>query len=420
MASFRHSQYYDGIDAVRSSMGQDNGMRQVHPRDVPRGITPQHLVGNRRTSTFIRDPRTNALAERRVDEARGRANQNWNIASNAVQGASAFGDAAQRREKGRTPAGWGNPLNMASEVMLGTPRQVSPRSLRERKRATTASANKRGDSAIARDIRKRNEQDGLTPSRFGRKRAQNNMRQRHSLEDDFRTLSQQLRNTEGYYFGTMQDQYYQKMIEKAKGELGDSVSDERIQTLARQYYDRRYHPGRNQGSRSSSSSGSRSSSTSSRPSHGGPAPLSIPPEIRERSDHPKWFLGPITLSLMTDPVILSSGFTYERSAITAWLRTHKKDPVTNTKLKNFNLTPNMALRHSISAHITRMANTPVQQNKPNNKPNNKKTMKKKGKGRSGKGRSGKGGARNVKTRRRKKSRRKSRKRKSKKKKKKYK
>ena len=411
MASFRHSQYYDGIDAVRSSMGQDNGMRQVHPRDVPRGITPQHLVGNRRTSTFIRDPRTNALAERRVDEARGRAKQNWNIASNAVQGASAFGDAAQRREKGRTPAGWGNPLNMASERMLGTPRQVSPRSQRERKRATTASANKRGDSAIARDRRKRNEQDGLTPSRSGRKRAQNNMRQRHSLEDDFRTLSQQLRNTEGYYFGTMQDQYYQKMIEKATRELGDSVSDERIQTLATQYYDRRYHPGRNQGSRSSSSSGSRSSSTSSRPSQGGPAPLSIPQKMLNRSDHPNWFLCPITLELMTDPVILSSGQTYERSAITAWLRTHKKDPVSNAPLTNFNLTPNMALRHSISAHITRMANTPVQQNKPNNK----KTMKKKGKGRSGKG-----GARNVKTRRRKKSRRKSRKRKSKKKKKKYK
>ena len=357
MASFTnnpHKNYYDTIDAVEASTGHGAAMKQVRRSDVPRGTRSHSLVGSRGTSTFIRTPETEAIAQRRANEARGRAKQNWTLAKGAVYGASAMKKAGEKREKGRAQAGWSNPLGMVRESM-GGPRAVSPRSEKARKVASTAAANKRSAHPGATERRRREEQDGRTASRSGRRRAQNNMRQKHSLQDDIRALSSQLRATSGYYFGTLRDQYYQKMIEKATSVLGDGASDNAIQTLATQYYDQQYHPGRNQGSRSSSSSGSRSSSTSSRPSHGGPAPLSITQEMLDRSDHPNWFLCPITMELMTDPVILSSGQTYERSAITAHLRRNNKDPVTNFKLKNKNLTPNMALRHSITAHLARLS-----------------------------------------------------------------
>eukprot|EP00243_Klebsormidium_subtile_P005161 TRINITY_DN2029_c0_g2_i4.p1 TRINITY_DN2029_c0_g2~~TRINITY_DN2029_c0_g2_i4.p1 ORF type:complete len:532 (+),score=101.51 TRINITY_DN2029_c0_g2_i4:178-1773(+) len=46
------------------------------------------------------------------------------------------------------------------------------------------------------------------------------------------------------------------------------------------------------------------------------------------SDPPKRFLCPLTHDLMTDPVILSSGIIYERSAIERWLVNHNTCPVT--------------------------------------------------------------------------------------------
>ena len=54
---------------------------------------------------------------------------------------------------------------------------------------------------------------------------------------------------------------------------------------------------------------------------------------------------------MTDPVILSSGQTYQRDAITEHLKRNKKDPMTNKKLDHKNMVPNMALRHAITAHL---------------------------------------------------------------------
>jgi len=62
---------------------------------------------------------------------------------------------------------------------------------------------------------------------------------------------------------------------------------------------------------------------------------------------PKDWLCPITLDLMTDPVIAPDGHTYERYAIEDWLKINKTSPVTNLPLTSNNLIPNIALRSTI-------------------------------------------------------------------------
>merc|ERR1719343_1263956 len=52
------------------------------------------------------------------------------------------------------------------------------------------------------------------------------------------------------------------------------------------------------------------------------------------------FTCPITQEIMVDPVIASDGHTYDRHAITEWLRTHDTSPTTNMRLPNKNLIPN--------------------------------------------------------------------------------
>ncbi|KAF2309142.1 hypothetical protein GH714_000804 [Hevea brasiliensis] len=63
---------------------------------------------------------------------------------------------------------------------------------------------------------------------------------------------------------------------------------------------------------------------------------------------PNHFLCPISLDLMKDPVTLSSGFTYDRSNIEAWLQAGNFTcPVTNQILTSFDLIPNHNLRKMI-------------------------------------------------------------------------
>tara|TARA_B100001121_G_scaffold307466_1_gene329051 strand:- start:2073 stop:4199 length:2127 start_codon:yes stop_codon:yes gene_type:complete len=56
---------------------------------------------------------------------------------------------------------------------------------------------------------------------------------------------------------------------------------------------------------------------------------------------------PITQEIIVDPVILSDGQTYEREAITQWLRTSSKSPITGLPLDNRTLIPNIALKNII-------------------------------------------------------------------------
>ncbi len=62
---------------------------------------------------------------------------------------------------------------------------------------------------------------------------------------------------------------------------------------------------------------------------------------------------PITLVVMNDPVIASDGHTYERSAITKWIREHGKSPQTNQFMRVKDLVPNRAIRSLIEEHLAK-------------------------------------------------------------------
>ncbi|KAJ0987210.1 hypothetical protein J5N97_005566 [Dioscorea zingiberensis] len=63
---------------------------------------------------------------------------------------------------------------------------------------------------------------------------------------------------------------------------------------------------------------------------------------------PEDFRCPITLELMRDPVIVSTGQTYERSSILRWIDCGNRTcPKTQQKLQNITLTPNYVLRSLI-------------------------------------------------------------------------
>ncbi len=65
---------------------------------------------------------------------------------------------------------------------------------------------------------------------------------------------------------------------------------------------------------------------------------------------PEEFLCPITLVVMTDPVMGSDGRTYERAAIVRWLQTNPFSPMTRQPMTIQSLKPNYALRSAIERH----------------------------------------------------------------------
>ncbi|KAL5709100.1 hypothetical protein ACHQM5_019823 [Ranunculus cassubicifolius] len=69
---------------------------------------------------------------------------------------------------------------------------------------------------------------------------------------------------------------------------------------------------------------------------------------------PSYFLCPISLSILKDPVILSTGITYDRENIENWLFSSKNNtcPITKQILVDFELTPNHTLRRLIQAWCT--------------------------------------------------------------------
>jgi hypothetical protein len=50
---------------------------------------------------------------------------------------------------------------------------------------------------------------------------------------------------------------------------------------------------------------------------------------------------------MDDPVILSDGHSYERTAITRWLTSHNTSPKTGEQLRNKNIITNYAIKGAI-------------------------------------------------------------------------
>jgi hypothetical protein len=62
---------------------------------------------------------------------------------------------------------------------------------------------------------------------------------------------------------------------------------------------------------------------------------------------PDEFRCPITMEVMTDPVIGDDGHTYERAAITRALQTNSVSPMTRQRMTVTGLRPNFALRSTI-------------------------------------------------------------------------
>jgi hypothetical protein len=63
-----------------------------------------------------------------------------------------------------------------------------------------------------------------------------------------------------------------------------------------------------------------------------------------QSHIPAEFLCPITTELMEDPVILEDGRSYERSAITKWLTSSQRSPMTGAALEHKHVLPNVNLK----------------------------------------------------------------------------
>ena len=67
---------------------------------------------------------------------------------------------------------------------------------------------------------------------------------------------------------------------------------------------------------------------------------------------PSSFYCPISMELMSDPVVLATGHTYERVCIERWLQQGNRTcPVTGMRLRHLELTPNFALRVAVQASI---------------------------------------------------------------------
>ncbi|CAF1521111.1 unnamed protein product [Adineta ricciae] len=61
------------------------------------------------------------------------------------------------------------------------------------------------------------------------------------------------------------------------------------------------------------------------------------------------FTCPLTKEIFRDPVVLSDGFTYERTAIQQWLDLgNRRSPMTNIELTNVELVPNTVLKHLLN------------------------------------------------------------------------
>uniref|UniRef100_A0A1L8DNJ1 Putative wd40 domain protein n=1 Tax=Nyssomyia neivai TaxID=330878 RepID=A0A1L8DNJ1_9DIPT len=70
------------------------------------------------------------------------------------------------------------------------------------------------------------------------------------------------------------------------------------------------------------------------------------------SDMPLEFICPITHELMTNPVILEDGFSYEESAIDEWFKMGKNtSPMTNLDLSSMETIPNSVLKSNIDKYL---------------------------------------------------------------------
>jgi uncharacterized protein YegL len=75
--------------------------------------------------------------------------------------------------------------------------------------------------------------------------------------------------------------------------------------------------------------------------------------------YPSEFMCPISMDLMTDPVIGTDGHTYERTAITEWITSHNVSPLTRRPMSLADIQPNFALRGALERW--KLSNEPLPQ-----------------------------------------------------------
>lgn len=67
---------------------------------------------------------------------------------------------------------------------------------------------------------------------------------------------------------------------------------------------------------------------------------------------PASFYCPVSMELMSDPVMVATGHTYDRSCIEKWLaQGNRTCPVTGMRLRHLELVPNHALRNAIQVTL---------------------------------------------------------------------
>ena len=91
---------------------------------------------------------------------------------------------------------------------------------------------------------------------------------------------------------------------------------------------------------------------------GGSSGAAGPSEASKVVEVPNDYICPITAEIMTNPVCTADGFTYERTAITEWLRTKDTSPVTGATLESKLLFPNYSLRNIIRSFVEALAAPP--------------------------------------------------------------
>ena len=81
-----------------------------------------------------------------------------------------------------------------------------------------------------------------------------------------------------------------------------------------------------------------------------PAPVLLPDDLDD-TNAPDALVCPITQELMTEPALVTTnGRTYQREAITRWVREHGTDPLQRSeRLSEGDLAPNLAVRQMVEA-----------------------------------------------------------------------
>ena len=81
-------------------------------------------------------------------------------------------------------------------------------------------------------------------------------------------------------------------------------------------------------------------------------------EASAAAEVPDDYVCPISAAVMIDPVSTLDGFTYERAAITEWLRTKDTSPKTGATLESKALIPIHSLRNMIRSFVEARAAQP--------------------------------------------------------------